>query len=229
METVRITSLCFFGATVLALVSCADLRDSEACYRTARLLCEHGCADDEEACTKQMQDQCHAVFKLAHPQAYPKRAEEMRKALDGCSDRVDALGVCATPAVLVATCADGLQYVGGLDELTKATAAAGGAAGTAAQAGTGAAGTVVAGTGVAGTTAGTGVAGTTAGTAAAGTGAAGCQGGETCQSQMGFNFCASGGFLATCSTIGAACGLSGGRCQTVPAVPQQYCIAVCTP
>jgi hypothetical protein len=69
--------------------------------------------------------------------------------------------------------------------------------------------------------------GTAGGTADAGP-AGTCGGAETCQTQMGLNFCGTTAFPVSCATLGAPCGESGGTCQSFP-ILGMGCLATCTP
>lgn len=95
------------GVLLLSLpflvVSCADLRDADRCYRIARLTCEKSCdVPDTEKCIETQKKLCHDTDE--------EQLDGTR--LDECSNKLAELDDCAGRKAVVAACADPGDQVG---------------------------------------------------------------------------------------------------------------------
>lgn len=85
---------CLLGLALPAfVVSCADLRDSDVCYRAARLYCQKACVDPDQAhCIDQQKSICQDQTDLDV------------QGVNDCSDKWDALSDCAGLAAVDQAC-----------------------------------------------------------------------------------------------------------------------------
>jgi hypothetical protein len=112
MKAWSIAALGLFGLSAATAVSCADLRDSDPCYRVAHQICEKGCAPDQSACIKAISGRCN------HPQYQEIDSAASASGAGHCADALESKSSCLSPAAIVEACGDAINELGGLKELS---------------------------------------------------------------------------------------------------------------
>src|SRR6266498_716406 len=79
-------------------ISCADLRDSDECYRFGRLWCEKSCGvTDQNACLAEAKNWCHDAVR---------ETDSDETKFNACSDKLADLSDCVDGLTLAKTCQD---------------------------------------------------------------------------------------------------------------------------